>query len=279
MNTIVALHSSQSHSGQWRFVAKALRSAGLAANSFITPDLQGYGRFREQPLRTPVANFRLADELTALQQQHPDAPWIPGGTQPVYLLGHSYGGATALRWARQYPAQVRGLVLYEPVSFHVLPHAAAAAKQGELALDAQACEQAYEQIMAIASQMHELSAAQATAAFVDYWNKPGYFARLPAAAQAQMISQQGKVLADFHGLIDEPSSLADYAQLQCDVALFYGEHSPLSSRMVAAALAATLPNCHSHSVAGGHMAPLIAPELVTPLMVQALTAMCQASEK
>ena len=39
---------------------------------------------------------------------------------PVHLVGHSYGGAAALRLALQQPAAIASLTLYEPSAFHVL---------------------------------------------------------------------------------------------------------------------------------------------------------------
>ncbi|MCH8492403.1 MAG: alpha/beta hydrolase [Idiomarina sp.] len=281
MTKIVALHSSQSHSGQWRFLAKALRtlragsendstnarpsSAGVAfpVPEFVAADLVGYGK--GAPLTKPVAEFRLADELAMLQNAHqfPENPFAahtscaPGGAEPVFLIGHSYGGAAALRWALTYPEQVQGLVLYEPVSFHVL------AKNTP----------ARQEIVDIARQMDERSNAEAAAAFVDYWNQPGYFAKLPEAARTMMIAQQTKVQADFHALIDEPTALAEYAAIQCPVVLFHGVQSPLSSRTVAENLANTLPNCIHLDVDAGHMAPLVAADKITPLLINALRSM------
>lgn len=279
---IVALHSSQSHSGQWKSLSRAVRSE-LAAE-LLAPDLVGYGQ--GAPLTKAAADFRLADELTALtaevndglpnglpeglpnaaaqlplaaQPGHELGPEL--GPEPVILVGHSYGGALALQWALRYPEQVKGLVLYEPVSFHVLPKNSAARTE----------------IVGIAEQMDRLSAAEAAASFVDYWNTPGYFAKLPERARVQMIAQQSKVQADFHALIDEPTALADYASLQMPVVLVHGTESPLSSRAVAQCLADTIPHCLHLDVAAGHMAPLTQAALVNPTLVNGLRYVLEAA--
>jgi pimeloyl-ACP methyl ester carboxylesterase len=46
--------------------------------------------------------------------------WIDGAGAPVHLVGHSYGGAVALKVAQRRPERVRSLILYEPVLFRLL---------------------------------------------------------------------------------------------------------------------------------------------------------------
>ncbi|EGN74424.1 Putative hydrolase or acyltransferase of alpha/beta superfamily [Idiomarina sp. A28L] len=256
MTSIVALHSSQSHSGQWRSLAKQLARLLPAGVSFYAPDLIGYGQgvSLAEGIPRDITKFRLTDELQALQAQ--DVP-APGSSEKVILIGHSYGGATALQWALRYPSQVQGLILYEPVSFHVLAEEEAARAE----------------ILAITASMEGLSLAESAAIFVDYWNQPGYFARLPEKAKGLMAKQQAKVQADFYALLAEETTLADYGQIKCPVVLLYGDESPLSSRTVAAHLAATLPNCQALPVHAGHMGPLVASDTVNPFILEALASM------
>lgn len=243
---ILALHSSQSHSGQWRSVQQALHAVNPDAR-LQAVDLIGYGQ--GPALMKMPQEFRFDDEIQALESD---------GTltddQPLILLGHSYGGAIALRLARQLGARVQGVILYEPVAFHVLP----------------ADEPARHEIVAVAQKMDAYSDTEATEAFVDYWNHPGFFARLPARVKSMMIAQQRKVQADFHALLDEPASLADYQTVSCPVYLLHGSKSPLSSRTVASLLTSVLPKCQSITVDAGHMAPLTDPSLVNPHIIAAL---------
>ncbi|WP_194755300.1 alpha/beta fold hydrolase [Aliidiomarina indica] len=243
---ILALHSSQSHSGQWRSLQTALHAA-MPELRLEAVDLIGYGQ--GPALMKSPHEFRFDDELKAL---HVDGSLH--GDEPLVLLGHSYGGALALRLARELGKQVLGIILYEPVAFHVLPKD----------------EPARAEIVAIAQKMDELSDVDATEAFVDYWNHPGYFARLPGRVKEMMVAQQRKVQADFHALLDEPAGLADYQSVSCPVHLLHGSESPLSSRTVAALLASVLPNCHCIEIPAGHMAPLTEPGLVNPHIVKAI---------
>ncbi len=244
----IALHSSQSHGGQWRALSRQLPTE----LTLQAPDLIGYGAAPLfDPYQITTKNFRLANELAALEQLG-----INPAQGPVTLLGHSYGGALALHWARCFPQAVKALVLYEPVAFHILPEEHAARIEIKL----------------VAKAMETMSLAAACEHFVDYWNTPGYFKALPSAAQALMIRQQGKVTADFQALLGEPASLTDYGQLHMPVHLFSGEQSPLSSRTVATLLANTLPNATHTTVAAGHMGPLTHSRVVTPLLLAALLA-------
>lgn len=242
----VALHSSQSHGGQWRALSRQL-PVGIKLQA---PDLIGYGAAPSfSHLLKDPADFSLMDELAQLEQigLNPSAG-------PIVLVGHSYGGALALHWARRFPNAIKALLLYEPVAFHVLPKEHAARIE----------------ITAVAAAMDSMPAEEACAHFVDYWNQPGYFKALPAAAQALMMSQQEKVTADFHALLDEPATLADYSELTMPIHLFSGNQSPLSSQTVAQLLANSLPNVQHTVVNAGHMGPITHSRLVTPLLLNAL---------
>ncbi|RUO33014.1 alpha/beta fold hydrolase [Aliidiomarina soli] len=245
---IICLHSSQSSGAQWRPLTKQLTEFLPDAN-LHTPDLIGYGG---NPLpKGSSSAFCFDHELAALE---PLLATLENG--PVHLVGHSYGGALALRLGRE--LQQRGIrlssiALYEPVAFHLLP----------------AADPARAEIIAIAEQMETTSEAEAAQAFVDYWNHPGYFAALPARVQAGMVQKQPKVEADFAALLGEPAQLNDYATLNCPIFLMHGQQSPASSRRVAEILAG-LPQVVSQSVNAGHMAPLTEPDLVIPGLVKFL---------
>lgn len=280
MADILCLHSSQSSGAQWRALKQALSQICPAAQVH-TPNLIGYGREQYDAAHPPTDAFRLAHEIEALLPllEHTAAAgalavdgagagdWGLGDNDgavatalpraPFHLIGHSFGGAVALRLARLlcqagYPPT--SVSVYEPVCFHVLSKGSPA----------------HNEIVDVAEQMDRLTLAEATAAFVNYWNQPGYFEALPAKAQQGMIAKQVKVNADFAALLHEPAQLDDYSVIDCPVLLMHGTESPLSSRTVASSLASVLPNCTEVEVAAGHMAPLTAPELVNPAVLEFL---------
>lgn len=245
MSKVVALHSSQSRGSQWRGLAKALSSLSI---DLSTPDLIGYGAFAGQDL--PSQPFRFSNEISALSAQG-----FTFDQGSCVLVGHSYGGALALNIALQFPNIVKGLVLYEPVAFHVLADGS----------------DAHKEIIDVAKAMEDKSIAQACEHFVDYWNYSGYFNALPATIQKLMVAQHAKVNLDFDALINQPTRLADYSELHCPVILFKGTQSPESSREVARLLTNTLPHVTTEEVDAGHMGPITHSQLVTPKLTQAIT--------
>ena len=104
---MVLLHCSGSSAAQWRDLGAILaRDFHIAA-----PDSYGCGSTGAWPGRRPI---RLADHA------HMVAEVVRAHGYPVHLVGHSFGGAVALRLALDFPELLRSLVLIEPVSFQLL---------------------------------------------------------------------------------------------------------------------------------------------------------------
>jgi pimeloyl-ACP methyl ester carboxylesterase len=86
----------------------SLSAPGILApftnKSVFTPDLIGYGQYREQYGR----EWTLNDQADHLEN------WIRTRTdEPVHLAGHSVGGAVAVLMAKRYPEKVCSLTLIE----------------------------------------------------------------------------------------------------------------------------------------------------------------------
>ena len=169
---VIALHASGSSARQWRALAARLE-AGAASNPglrLIAVDLHDHGVgpawTSDGRARPPL---RLEDEaalvapLLAAAGRRSDA--AEGGG--VHLVGHSYGGAVALKIAAQYPQHVRSLVLYEPVAFCLLLD------------DAASHAEAAEALAITAGMQRCLERADREGAaehFVDYWSGDGTWA-------------------------------------------------------------------------------------------------------
>ena len=101
--TVVLLHASASSSRQWEGLRQVLEPH-LAVRAI---DLHGHG---ECPAWRGTAPLTLADEAALVAPLLEEA----GG---AHLVGHSYGGAVALKLASMYPRLVRSVIAYEPVMF------------------------------------------------------------------------------------------------------------------------------------------------------------------
>lgn len=231
---VVLLHSSMSSRSQWqKLVAQA-----ESEFRFLAVDLLGYGR---AAFPASGAGFSLGHEIDAVMTAL--AADLDSGT-PFHLVGHSYGGATALRMARELGPRVLSLAVFEPVAFHLLRgRAQDAAALGEIVGVVDAIDAAG-------------SATEAAQVFIDYWNGAGAFDGLPEVQRERFAAQIAKVKLDFAALLGEPATLADMARLVVPALVLSGRSSPLSTRRVAALLAEALPGGRHAQTSGGHMAPI-----------------------
>ncbi|MBU6952581.1 alpha/beta fold hydrolase [Hahella sp. HN01] len=232
---ILLLHSSMSSKAQWKMLTSQLQENYRT----LAVDLWGYG---EAPYPAHLAErFRLQDEvdrvLAVLEQEQQD-------NAPLHVVGHSYGAATALRFATQYPERILSLTIYEPVAFHLL------SPEEPAFLEIVDVVKGLERTLA---QNDEMSATQQ---FIDYWSGPGAFKRYPSDIRNALSGQIRKVALDFKALIEEPTRLQDYASFPFNTYLMAGEKSPLSSRRISERMKESLPNLEFKQTPWGHMAPI-----------------------
>ena len=246
---VVCLHASASSSGQWRPLMELL---GKRCRS-IAPDLVGYGRSLAWQ---GEFDLWLNDEVDSL------APVLEAAGQRFSLIGHSYGGAIALKAALRYRERLRCLIVYEPVLVSVLltqaPDHPAAAEIAALRDDT---------IRAVEQD------ALATAAerFVDYWLGAGTWAALPETRRMPMMQSMRKVAAEWHAASNEPTPLAEFASLDTPTLYLTGALSPAPTREIAVLLASVLPRVELVELDGmGHMGPITHPERVNAAIEQYL---------
>jgi pimeloyl-ACP methyl ester carboxylesterase len=79
---------------------------------------------------------------------------------------------------------------------------------------------------------------------------------MPAKVRAMFSDKIGKVQLDFQGLMGQTYRLSDLDLGHCPILVLAGQHSPLSSRTIAAKLRDELPNVEYREFDGGHMAPI-----------------------
>ena len=189
--TVVALHSSGAGARQWA----SWRSLWPAGAEIVTPDLIGYADDGSL-----VASVTLDEEARRVAHVV-DA--VPHG---VHLVGHSYGGAVALRVALARPHRVRGLWLYEPVLFALL--------RGDDTAHWRDIVAAGRVIGALARNGQvEASASH----FVDYWSGRGAWASLAPPRRRAIAERMAKVAAEFDALFDDDLPTTAYRALHVPV--------------------------------------------------------------
>jgi pimeloyl-ACP methyl ester carboxylesterase len=99
---VVLLHAVTSNMAVWLFINLV---DTLARNYRVTAyDLRGHGLSEVTP--TGYTSAEMAEDFGQLHQAL--------GLGPAYLVGHSFGGVTALHAAVLFPERVAGLVLSDP---------------------------------------------------------------------------------------------------------------------------------------------------------------------
>jgi pimeloyl-ACP methyl ester carboxylesterase len=239
METVVLLHSSASSAAQWRALAAELSGRYRV----IAPDLYGYGATANWPGH---GAFSLAHEAQIVHALIGDAG------EPAHLVGHSYGGAVALRVARLRSDRVRSLAVIEPVAFHLLADRSEINTVAESVARAIACGDYF----------------GGCRSFVDYWSGPGSWDALPAAKREAMAPRLAKVALDFHAAFNEPCGVDDFRLMAVPTLLVQGARSPQPTRRICELLAGVLPDAWVKTIDGaGHMAPLTHRDAVNAVIV------------
>lgn len=243
---VVCLHSSGSTGGQWRSFRRALRGRCRV----FTPDLVGYGsrRFRAD------TRFSMQQEIEAIIEQIGDI------TEPFHLVGHSYGGAVATCFAKQFPDRVRSLIVYEPANFVLL------FEDGECADEAQ-------EIAALAASFPDgagsaFSRWRAARRFVTYWSGAKAWRALRFTQRSWLASVAPKFAAEFRAIRDARDTLADLGDLGIPVKILCGTRTRRAARRVCELMARQIRECSFLQLVNlDHMAPLTNPDGVNPLLV------------
>jgi pimeloyl-ACP methyl ester carboxylesterase len=231
---VVLIPCSAGSPRQWKTLM-----GGLAGFEAVPLELYGHGpRERWQGEQA----FCLADEAAALLAASP-------GNRPFHLVGHSYGGAVALKIALTCPERLLSLSLIEPSCFHILNSAPANAPDP------------LDEIRHVAASVrHGIASGDhygAMATFIDFWSGPQTWSGLPEAKRAQLARLAMQIQYQFRALFDEPVSLADYARVAVPTLILCGTRSPRASREITRLLTDTLPDARHRTIRdAGHMSPL-----------------------
>jgi pimeloyl-ACP methyl ester carboxylesterase len=248
--TVVLLHSSASSGEQW----SELRQQLAEGYRVLAPDLYGYGGTDRWDGRRPL---RLADEAALVGHL---MARLPGR---VHLVGHSYGGAVALRLALEQSQRLATLTLIEPVAFHLLSDAGLV--EEELLDDVRDVADAVSLAAAAGDYWGGMEG------FIDFWNGPGAWSRIGDMTRARLCRHLPKIATDFSSTINEETPLEAYRRIDVPTLILCGLEGPLVTYPIAETLAQTLPRGRLAIIGGaGHMLPVTHPEVVNAAIVRHL---------
>jgi pimeloyl-ACP methyl ester carboxylesterase len=249
------LHSSLSSRRQWRKLQQQIqphyRVMGL--------DLLGYG---ETPMPANAEGFSFAQEVDLVERL------LERARSPVHLVGHSYGGAIALKTALRHPGRVHSVYAHEPVVFALLKSEGCLDEWNEIANIS----------LGAAHQVEIRRPAQAAEGFVNYWSGAGAWQQLSEERKRAFEQTIPKIALDFAAISNDSDGLTEYQKLTMPVLLTAGDSGAQTGRRAAELLSGGLPRGSLRIVEGaGHLAPITDADRINAIITAHLEA-CSAGE-
>lgn len=240
------LHST----GTGPFLWEAVPAAVTEGTQKLAPTNLGYPPNEILAAGTKVGARDDADHIAKL---------LPVDAGEIHLFAHSYGGLVALELLRSLGDRVRSMYLYEPVLFGALVHDRDEAMDPGASADAEA----------MFAHPWFLTDAERGGTdpwlefFIDYWNKPGSWQRMPAPMQDYARLTGRKMFQEVRSCFFDAISLGAYPFGAAKTTLVMGERSPRTSREMARALHRRNPGARLVELPkGAHMTLLTNPAAV-----------------
>jgi pimeloyl-ACP methyl ester carboxylesterase len=250
---VVMVHSAPGTGNQWSLLSEALKDAYclIAVNLHGIGDTQPWSGLRHMGIDDDARLVRAV--VTAR------------GT-PVHLVGHSYGGAVAIRVALSSPTRIQSLTLIEPMVYPLLRWA------GEDILYAETVNVVEPFLVVPMRDRVEAAWRQGT----DRYHGAGAWAGLPGSARATLLARTPVVIERCHAMLSNPTSPDDCRHLAVRTLVLCGARTGAPERRLSEIVAGLISDCSFAVIDGaGHMSPLTHPAAVATLMRAHLSS-CQS---
>ncbi|MCC6947040.1 MAG: alpha/beta hydrolase [Bradyrhizobiaceae bacterium] len=245
---VVLVHSSAAGYRQWQKLMEEL----AGRYRLIAVNLFGYGATSKWPGDRPMT---LGDQASLVAA----AADLDAGD--VALVGHSLGAAVACEAALQLGARVRVLAAFEPILFYLLRD------HREIA--------AYADIEGMSRNYLEFARRgdwnEVGHHFIDYWAGDGTWAATPEERKARVLPVLPPIAHEWEMLGFKGRPIAELGKIAAPVHLLRAADTNLSTKTVAALLQHAHPHWMVHELpTGGHLAPIMRPDLVNPVFAEIL---------
>ena len=255
---VVLLHSSVAGARQWRRLMDDLRSEFRV----IAVNLFGYGG----TAAWPPGNVQTLDDQARLVEGA-----IPLDAEEVHIVGHSFGGAVAMRLAARLAERTGKLILFEPIPFHLLREAGRT--------------EALVEVLTLRDWVRTYGVLgeweSAAERFADYWNGGGSWQRMTLERRKAFAAALRPNYCEWDAVMNDGTPLEEWARiLPRSTLLMMDRETVRPVRAVTALLRRACPWWRYLEVsAGGHMAPLTNPCFVNPLIRSFLRQRLDASRR
>jgi pimeloyl-ACP methyl ester carboxylesterase len=232
--TVILLHSSASSARQWDGLLQPLQSSFRVHAIDLLGHGQRPGWRTDEPL-TLADDAALAARLLSADGAH--------------LVGHSYGGAVALKLAAMYPRAVHSVAVYEPVLFRWLigdDNVPPPTMADVIAVADSICERLWDS--------DEHGAAER---FVDFWSGAGSWNLLPERTRGAIAARMRVVAQHFDALFHESLRPTQVAAVRAPMLFMTGTQTVAAMHSLGAQLRRAFPYAQHEMMAGmGHMGPI-----------------------
>jgi len=247
---VILLHSSVSGNRQWRKLTEALRDRYRV----IAPNLYGYGK------TTAWTDDRGPQLLEDAVQ--PVLVVLDSIDGPVSVVGHSWGGAVALKVAAMSPERISRLVLIEPM----LP----------ATLREHACHGTWPEVESLYRDVKRLGGAgrweELAKRFTMYFNGDGAWEATPPDRRSTVAEMLRPNYFEWD-FISQPITTRWFEGISAPTLLMRSLDTRPALHDMVELLRQAFPHWEFVEVGGGgHMAPLTRPDLVNPVIARFLDA-------
>jgi pimeloyl-ACP methyl ester carboxylesterase len=241
---VVLIHSSASSNRQWRTLAEVLKDNHrvLAVNLF------GYGETTPWPGTSPQSLYAQAQLILALCEEM---------DTPISIVGHSFGGAVALKSASLLGPRAKGLILLEPNPFYLLK------QQGrmEAFLEARSLR---DHVKCFGSVGDWLKVAER---FADYWLGDGSWSAMSEKRRAAFAQSLPPNFHEWDAVMEEETTIEEWKALATSTLVVSDKSTRLPIREIVSIFSKACPHWTFEFIGeGGHMAPLTHPAIINPIV-------------